>query len=160
MLMIICTWKSQRMGTWNLKLMLISWTWGCTTFHNFLWMLKKRKKSWQVCDWLAKWLIMSGYMDLRRPRVYRRSNVGLVHTSDWNHDSESECLNFERNGQNISFIPDTGSQVTILPETAYDKLKEHWPTLQKCTRPVYSYMSSKPLNIRGQFYGEIPWTCV
>ena len=39
---------------------------------------KKKKKSWQVCDWLAKWLIMSGYMDLRRPRVYRRSNVGLV----------------------------------------------------------------------------------
>ena len=40
---------------------------------------KKKIKSWQVCDWLAKWLIMSGYMDLRRPRVYRRSNVGLVH---------------------------------------------------------------------------------
>ena len=39
---------------------------------------KKKIKSWQVCDWLAKWLIMSGYMDLRRPRVYRRSNVGLV----------------------------------------------------------------------------------
>ena len=75
----------------------------------------------------------------------------IFHTSDSNHDSESECLNFEINGQNISFIPDTGSQVTILPETAYDKLKEHWPTLQKCTRPVYSYMSSEPLNIRGQF---------
>ena len=80
----------------------------------------------------------------------------IFQTSDSNHDSESECLNFEINGQNISFIPDTGSQVTILPETAYDKLKEHWPTLQKCTRPVYSYMSSKPLNIRGQFYVEIP----
>ena len=40
--------------------------------------LKKKIKSWQVCDWLAKWLIMSGYMDLRWPRVYRRSNVGLV----------------------------------------------------------------------------------
>ena len=41
---------------------------------------KKKKifKSWQVYDWLAKWLIMSGYMDLRRPRVYRCSNVGLV----------------------------------------------------------------------------------
>ena len=79
MLMIICTWKSQRMGTSNLKLMPHSWIWGCTTFHNFLWMWKKKKmKSWQVCDWLAKWLIMSGYMDLRRPRVYRRSNVGLV----------------------------------------------------------------------------------
>ena len=79
----------------------------------------------------------------------------IFHTSDSNHDSESECLNFEINGQNISFIPDTGSQVTILPETAYDKLKEHWPTLQKCTRPVYSHMSSKPLTIRRQFYGEI-----
>ena len=78
MLMIICTWKSQRMGTSNLKLMPHSWTWGCTTFHNFLWMWKKKMKSWQVCDWLAKWLIMSGYMDLRRPRVYRRSNDGLV----------------------------------------------------------------------------------
>ena len=39
---------------------------------------KKENKSWQVCDWLAKWLIMSGYIDLRRPRVYRHSNVGLV----------------------------------------------------------------------------------
>ena len=29
-------------------------------------------------DWLANWLITSGYMDLRRPRVYQRSNVGLV----------------------------------------------------------------------------------
>ena len=35
-------------------------------------------KNWQVYDWRTKWLIMSGYMDLRRPRVYRRSNVGLV----------------------------------------------------------------------------------
>ena len=34
----ICTWKSQRIGTSNLMLMLISWTWGCTTFHNFIWM--------------------------------------------------------------------------------------------------------------------------
>ena len=36
-------------------------------------------KSWQVCDWLAKWIIMMGFMDLRWPRVFRRSNVGLVH---------------------------------------------------------------------------------
>ena len=35
-------------------------------------------QNWQVYNWLAKWLIMSGYMDLSRPRVYRRSNVGLV----------------------------------------------------------------------------------
>ena len=82
MLVITCTWKSQRMGTSHLTLMLINWTWGCTTFHNFISMLKKKKKikSWQVCDWLAKWFMMSGYMDLRRPRVYRRSNVGLVIT--------------------------------------------------------------------------------
>ena len=36
-------------------------------------------KSWQVCDWLAKWIIMLGFMDLRWPRVFRRSNVGLVY---------------------------------------------------------------------------------
>ena len=41
-------------------------------------MLKKFFKSWQVCDWLPKWLIMLGFMDLRQPRRVRRSNVGLV----------------------------------------------------------------------------------
>ena len=35
-------------------------------------------KSWQVCDWLAKWRIMLLFMDLRWPRVFQRSNVGLV----------------------------------------------------------------------------------
>ena len=35
-------------------------------------------KSWQVCDWLVKWIIMLQFMDLRWPRVFRRSNVGLV----------------------------------------------------------------------------------
>ena len=44
MLVIICTWKSQRMGTSNLSLMLINWTWGCTTFHNFISMLKKNNQ--------------------------------------------------------------------------------------------------------------------
>ena len=47
---------------------------------------KKKKvfKNWQVYDWRTKWLIMLGYMDLRRPRVYRRSNVGLViHKITW-----------------------------------------------------------------------------
>ena len=35
-------------------------------------------KSWQVCDWLPKWLIMFGFINLRRPRVNRRSDIGLV----------------------------------------------------------------------------------
>ena len=39
---------------------------------------KKKFKSWQISDWLAKWLIGLGFMDLRWLRVYRRSNVGLV----------------------------------------------------------------------------------
>ena len=39
---------------------------------------KKFFKSWQVCDWLAKWLKMLGFIDLRQPRVVRHSNVGLV----------------------------------------------------------------------------------
>ena len=53
---------------------------------------KKIFKSWQVCDWLAKWLIVLGFMDLRWPRVYRRSNVGLVvacsgeHMSKWHYN--------------------------------------------------------------------------
>ena len=74
--------KNQRMEASNLKLIHISSTWDCTTFHNFLPMFQKKKKifkNWQVYDWRTKWLIMSGYMDLRRPRVYRRSNVGLVY---------------------------------------------------------------------------------
>ena len=40
--------------------------------------LVKIFKSWQVCDWLAKWIIMLRFMDLRWPRVFRRSNVGHV----------------------------------------------------------------------------------
>ena len=35
-------------------------------------------KSWQVWDWLAKWIIMLRFMDLRWPRVFRRSDVGHV----------------------------------------------------------------------------------
>ena len=56
----------------------------CTTFHCFFsWKVWKKMffkifKSWQVCDWLAKWIIMLQFMNLRWPRVYRCSNVGLV----------------------------------------------------------------------------------
>ena len=58
----------------------------CTTFHSFFsWNVWKEKtmlfgifKDWQVCDWLAKWIIMLGFMDVGWPRVFRRSNVGLV----------------------------------------------------------------------------------
>ena len=39
---------------------------------------KKIFKIWQVCDWLVKWLILLGFMDLRWPRVYWNSKVGLV----------------------------------------------------------------------------------
>ena len=44
---------------------------------------------------LVKWLIMLGYMDLRRARVCRRSNVGLVieyrHIS-WSHHKQEFTL--------------------------------------------------------------------
>ena len=42
-------------------------------------------KSVQVCDWLAKWLIMLGFMDLRQPRRFLRSNVGLALLLDFTH---------------------------------------------------------------------------
>ena len=50
------------------------------SFHE---MFEKKKffknfKSWQVCDWLVKWIIMLRFMDLRWPRVFRCSNIGLV----------------------------------------------------------------------------------
>ena len=63
----------------------------CTTFHSFfsskVWkkMFFKICLSWQVCDWLAKWIIMLRFMDLRWPRVFRRSNVGLF---PFSHDSD------------------------------------------------------------------------
>ena len=38
---------------------------------------KKKKVGRSVISW-AKWLIMLGFMDLKWPRVARRSNVGLV----------------------------------------------------------------------------------
>ena len=69
------------MGDSDLKLILISSTLDCTTFHSFNKKKKEKKKifkSWLVCDWLGKWLIILGFMDLRWPRVYRRSNVGIV----------------------------------------------------------------------------------
>ena len=53
-------------------------------FSFFSWKVWKKKmffkifKNWQVWDWLAKWIIMLRFMDLRWPRVFRRSNVGLV----------------------------------------------------------------------------------
>ena len=42
--------------------------------HQFNLREKKKEifKSWQVCDWLAKWLIVLGFRDLRWPRVYWR----------------------------------------------------------------------------------------
>ena len=105
--MIICSW---RMGASNLKLILISSAWDCTTFYNFLSILKnlffkeiismQRKSGAQRCrychamvsSWAMKhfdfrklaglWLgseeVMLEFMDLRKPRVAQRSNIGLV----------------------------------------------------------------------------------
>ena len=58
----------------------------CTTFQFFFMkcltnIFLKIFKSWQVCDWLAKWIIMLEFMDRRWPRVCRRSSVGLVQST-------------------------------------------------------------------------------
>ena len=72
---------------------------------------KKKKifKNWQVYDWWTKWLIMSGYMDLRRPRVYRRSNVGLVShccLENGGHISWPQCANTLLLKQNSFYFAD------------------------------------------------------
>ena len=46
-------------------------------------------KSWQVCDWLAMWIIMLWLMDLMWPRVFRRSNVGLVKNVNSWYDNDN-----------------------------------------------------------------------
>ena len=56
-------------------------------------------KIWQVCDWLAKWIIMLGFMNLRWPRVFRRSNVGLVIW--W----QSEIIWFVSNIKTLAIYP-------------------------------------------------------
>ena len=75
--------KNQRMEASNLKLITSVQHEIAPLFTISFQCFKKKKKifkNWQVYDWRTKWLIMSGYMDLRRPRVYRRSNVGLVYS--------------------------------------------------------------------------------
>ena len=57
------------------------WGFVSTVFVNMLiFPLFFCKKDFQklVCDWLAKWLVVLGFMDLRWPRVYRCSNAPLV----------------------------------------------------------------------------------
>ena len=59
-----------------------TWAWLHHFSQVFFNVWKKRVfkifKSWQVCGWLTKWFIMLGFKDLRQPRGYWRSNVGLV----------------------------------------------------------------------------------
>ena len=56
-----------------------TWDW----LHHFpqsLFMKIRRKNFFLniFINWLAKWIIMLQFMDLRWPRVFRRSNVGLL----------------------------------------------------------------------------------
>ena len=72
---IISTW---RMGASILKLILSSSTWNYTTFHSFFSMLKKKIIPKLTGLWLVGEVVNHvGIMDLRWPRVFRRSKVGL-----------------------------------------------------------------------------------
>ena len=90
-----CRWlgKIQCTGILNENVTKKEWKWPGKMHRTGILRKKKKKmtrkdatyrdlvkifKSWQVCDWLAKWIIMLRFMDLRWPRVFRRSNVGLV----------------------------------------------------------------------------------
>ena len=79
----ICIWRSRK----SIRILYISSTWDwlhhfSVFFHGMFWKKKvfKSFKIRQVCDWLAKWLIMLGFMDLRWPRVFLRflARVGLL----------------------------------------------------------------------------------
>ena len=103
---------------------------------------KKKFKSWQICDWLTKWLIGLGFMDLRWPRVYWRSNVGLVCTcfeisvwnlactsSGWYHTSSS------------SFIPICSLWSTLQPKIGQSHLSAYM-ALKIIYRPQIWYTHS------------------
>ena len=62
---------------------------------------------------------------------------------------EGESLKFCVNDQDIEFIPDSGAQVTLLPQSTYEKHKDKFPTLQKCLWQIYPYTSNKSLDICG-----------
>ena len=64
---------------------------GCTSFHSFFSWNVWKKKSWQVRDWWAELIIMLGFKDLKWPKVFRRSNVGLVGYY-WADDSKFKRL--------------------------------------------------------------------
>ena len=68
-------WLISVLITRNRLILMNKWFAGCGNVKLFE---LHKKKSWQVCDWLAKWLIMLGFMDLRWLRVFRHSDVGLV----------------------------------------------------------------------------------
>ena len=76
-------------------------------------------ESWQVCDWLAKWMIMSRFMDLRWPRgFFWRSNVGLVRACLWS--GSFHCLTLSTNTltttKNSRYIVDDISTFILLNE--------------------------------------------
>ena len=72
----------------------------CTTFHSFFsWKVWKKNFFFNFQKlaglWLlAKWIIMLRFMDLRWPRVFRRSNIGLVIT--WFHYADISFIGLNK----------------------------------------------------------------
>ena len=73
MKVIICTW---RIREWELQI--LNWSSSVQPEIVPLFTISFQCLKKKIQKLAGLWLIMSGYMDLRRPRVYRRSNVGLV----------------------------------------------------------------------------------
>ena len=69
-----CSWLGKIQRTWIMNENVTKKAGKDATYRD----LVKIFKSWQVSDLLAKWIIMLRFMDLRWPRVFWRSNIGLV----------------------------------------------------------------------------------
>ena len=69
--------------------------------------------------------------------------------------SSNDCIKFQIGDVTISMMPDTGAQVNLLPNDIYDKHRDDFPNLKPCSRPVFPYMSDKPLDTCGEFYANI-----
>ena len=141
---VICTW---RIREWELQI--LNWSSSVQPeivplFTISFQCLKKKFKSWQVYDWLAKWLIMSGYMDLRRPRVYRRSNVGLV--------GEKIQWHIKSMHRTLCFLPETTREI---PE--YKKIHLGLLTKQVFSIALWSDIRFSLLQLNIIYEGNKHW---
>ena len=113
--------------------------------------------------------------DKQRQSRFKNSQqrASMVKTSPNNSDQESSDEDYmyavsngksqktratvKINGQDVSFLVDTGATVDIVDSATYSKLKQQVP-LQKSTTKIFAYGFQTPLPLKGQFQATLEST--